>query len=425
MPRWTQPHHAPVPSRRVFGPYLRAALSGLRRGAGSDREHPGGGHLHSARAPSHPRSLAAAFAGRLDGRDLHPARTGRHALWRFLQSVDWAPGDQVLVSAYNFWVVVALLVQAGLEPVFVDTDPQTLCMCPEDARRKRTDRTRMVLLTHMFGHPGPTAELAALCRAHGMLLFEDCAHAVGTTLATPAGPRHAGSLGHGALFSFGVYKSVSALGGGMLAVDPAAPLRLAPPPPVRPVRPPLAEQHVRAALSLMLQPPAWTLLLAPALARLPRLAEALDAAEPPTTFTFDPASRAPWHPFMGEAVARQLAVLEDDIARRRAIAAAVAEAVAGRSDARALEGDTWGRANGSYLGLWVDDPGAWARRLAAHGIEAKVHQFRNCAALPLFSPFAADCPGAAALDAHLLRLPSFPHMRPAALQRMLAALRRS
>lgn len=400
MPRWSIPHHAPVPSRRVFGPYLRARLGG--------------------RGPF--RTLPEAFGDRLGDRVLLPTPTGRHALWRFLQSFDWQPGDEVLVAAWNFWVVVGLLVQAGLKPVFVDVDPETLCMDPADARRKRTDRTRLVLLTHMFGNPAPARELRELCDAHDMLLFEDCAHAVGTMVQGQAGLQAAGTVGHGALFSFGMFKSVNALGGGMLAVAPDLAPRMRALPEARGSR---REQDTRAVLSLLLQPPLWTTVLGPALERVETLRTALDAKPPPDRFAFDPTERAPFQPFMGECVARQLEVMDAELARRRELADAVAQAVAGRSDARALVPDRHGRANLSYLGLWVDRTEDWLARLADVGVEAKALQFRNCAELPLFADDAADCPSARSLDRHLLRLPSFPHMRADQLAALLAVLRRS
>jgi dTDP-4-amino-4,6-dideoxygalactose transaminase len=387
-----------VPSRRVFGPYLRARL----------------------RLDGGFRTLPEAFGDRLGDRVLLPTPTGRHALWRFLQSFDWQPGDEVLVGAWNFWVVVGLLVQAGLKPIFVDVDPETLCMDPADARSKRTDRTRLVLLTHMFGNPAPARELRQLCDAHELLLFEDCAHAVGTMVHGAEGLQPAGTFGHGALFSFGMFKSVNALGGGMLAVEPGLAARVLPLPAARGR---VREQDTRAVLSVLLQPPLWTTVLRPALERVAALRAALDAKPPPDRFVFDPTERAPYQPFMGECVARQLEVEDAEVARRRELAEAVAAAVAGRTDARALVPDRHGRANLSYLGLWVDRTEDWLARFDAAGVEAKALQFRNCAELPLFADHGADCPGARELDRHLLRLPSFPHMRADQLAALLAVLR--
>lgn len=397
LTHWRIPHHAPVPGRATLGPYLRAAL-----------------HL-----PRRPRTLDDAFRGRLADRTLTGTPTGRHALWQYLQTVPLEPGDEVLVAAYNYWVVVQLLVQRGLRPVFVDVDPQTLCMDLDDLARKVGPRSRMVLLTHMFGHPAPSADVETFCADRGLRLFEDCAHALGTEVQTETGPQSAGSFGDGALFSFGVYKNVNALGGGMLALAPS----VGPPVPLPTNTGGFAEQHTRAALSLMLQPVPWTVALQPLLRRVPKLEDALDATTPPTTWAFDPASRAPFHPFMAEAVARQLRQLDAHTQIRRSITQAVYDATDGVLGIRPLRPDTHGRSNGSYLGVWVDDMDRWVDTFARRGVEAKPRQFLDCSQLPLFGDARRRCSGAAAVERHVLRLPSFPHMGASARQRLIDAIR--
>ncbi|HKP76838.1 MAG TPA: DegT/DnrJ/EryC1/StrS family aminotransferase, partial [Longimicrobiaceae bacterium] len=99
-------------------------------------------------------ALGQAWGGRLD-RVLLPTPTGRHALWYFLELCRdrLAPGDEVVVAGYNFYVVVRVLLQWGLKPVFADVEPGTLCLDPEALAARTTGRTRMVVVTHMFGHP--------------------------------------------------------------------------------------------------------------------------------------------------------------------------------------------------------------------------------------------------------------------------------
>ena len=79
----------------------------------------------------------------LQSRTILPSPTGRHALHSFLALADLAAGDEVLLASYNFHVVVRIVLQANLVPVFVDIDPETLCMDPDDLRRKITKRSKV------------------------------------------------------------------------------------------------------------------------------------------------------------------------------------------------------------------------------------------------------------------------------------------
>ncbi len=361
--------------------------------------------------------LGAAFAGRLGDRTLHPTPTGRHALWAFLDTLDLAPGDEVLVPAWNYWVVPHILVQRGLVPVFVDVEADTLCLAPAHLPGRRTARTRLVVVTHLFGHPANMPAICAWAAAEGLPVFEDCAHAVGTTVDTPDGPRAAGTFGAGALFSFGIYKLVSALGGGMLALAPGHP-----PPPPGEAAGPTREQAARALVSALMQPGVYGATLGPLLARSGRLHDALHPSAPPERYRFAPTDRAPFQPFMADAIARQLGTLDETIAARRANVDRVVAAVAGNGGVTPLAPDRHGRANGAYFGLWVDDAEARARRLAARGVETQVRPFQDGSRVARFGGRGGPCPVAAAADARLLRLPDSPALRPRDLDRVIAGL---
>lgn len=361
--------------------------------------------------------LEAAFAGRLGDRRLHPMPTGRHALWAFLDTLDLSEGDEVLVPAWNYWVIPHILVQRGLVPVFVDVEPETLCMDPADLPRKRTARTRLIVVTHMFGHPANMPAICAWAAEAGLPVFEDCAHAVGTLVDTPDGPRPAGTFGVAALFSFGIYKVVSALGGGMLALAPGHPAPLSPP-----ARGSTREQAVRALVSAAMQPRVYGVSLGLVVARSRRLHAALHPSFPPEIHTFDPRDRSPFQPFMAAAVARQLRDLEQTIAARRTRIQRVLDAVSGLCGVLPLDMDRHGRANGGYFGVRVPDAATRSRHLARSGIETQVRPFQDGSAVARFGGRGGPCPNAAAADRCVLRLPNAPALRLADMDRIAAGL---
>lgn len=358
-------------------------------------------------------------------RELLGMPSGRHALWHFLETVDLPRGSEVLVSAYNFYVVVRLIEQCGLRPVFVDTDPRTLCMDPADLRRKLTPSSALVLVTHMFGIPAAIEAIAEVCAHEGLLLFEDCAHAVGTTV----GERHVGGFGDGALFSFGPFKSVTAFGGGMLALSPSLARRAR--------REPRSGRSVaaraRVPVNLLIAAGTTPALYAWTLRPLTRVATALaergspllrDLAAPAkdnADYRFDPDAYPPFAASMPATLAPQLGRLHTAVARRRATIAHVSAAIGADPRARFLDGDAHGLANGSYFGMYVDDPEAFTASMIERGVEVNPHEFYDCSRLPQFAEFAAECPRAAYVSDHLVRLPSYASLDGESTARILDA----
>ena len=369
------------------------------------------------------RTLDHAFGAYLRGRRLIPAPSGRHALWLYLEHSGLGPGDEVLVAAYNFYGVVQLLAQWGLVPRFVDVDPETLCMDPAALAAAVTPRSRLVLVTHMFGHPAPMEAIAALCREHGLALFEDCAHAVGTLCGDGA---PAGMFGHGALFSFGIFKVINCYGGGMLVVPPGQ----GPSPDGAPYfdNPGgwagLSDPLMRLVTSLLLGPGLNTVLLDPLLRASPALYRKVHPSAPNPDYRFDVADRPLHRGLLGALATRQMRGLEAGVARRREIVARVHAGIAGLERVRPLSPDLHGRSNGSYLGLRADYPVAAAACLAARGVDSAPREFVDCSALPQFARFssAGSCPGARLVHRHTLRVPSFPCLSDGQVDRIIEGL---
>lgn len=383
-----------------------------------------------------PEAVRAVWSGLLPDRTLVPTPTGRHALWIFLDLAGLQPGDEVIVAGYNFYVVVRLLIQRGLVPVFADVEPDTLCMDPAVLDGLLTPRTRMVLVTHIFGHPADMAVLAPWCRGHGLLLFEDCAHAVGTiagsSAGSTAGGRQAGLFGDGALFSFGVEKLVNSFGGGLLALRPDLAERTLPPADAVPWTTSILDHLVRFVYSVATTPTAYRLGLNPSARALRRISPRSEKAvhdffhpsKDDPAYRFRSESRPPFKPFMTKMHAGQLRRLDENIALRRSRIARMREGLSKIPGVRACEMDRHGRANGSYFAVRVPDPRRLYERLADAGIATHPREFLDCASLPQFAEYAADCPVAREAAAHVLRLPSYPSLSDDDADRVVACISR-
>jgi dTDP-4-amino-4,6-dideoxygalactose transaminase len=125
------------------------------------------------------------------------------------------PGDEVIVPALTFCATANAVIHAGATPVPADVDPVTMNIDPDDAARRMSPRTRAVIPVHFAGRPCDMDALGRIAERHGLVVIEDCAHAVEAVRAgVPAG--RAGTLG---CFSFYATKNVTTGEGGMVVTD--------------------------------------------------------------------------------------------------------------------------------------------------------------------------------------------------------------
>ncbi|OGR97390.1 MAG: DegT/DnrJ/EryC1/StrS aminotransferase [Elusimicrobia bacterium RBG_16_66_12] len=125
-------------------------------------------------------------------------------------------GDKVGFSAVTWSTNIMPLIQLGLRPVPVDCDRSTLnVMSTELARVISQKKLKAMFLTNVLGLCGDLPAIRALCKAKGVILFEDNCEALGTEL--PEG--RAGSFGVMSSFSFYVAHHMSTIEGGVVCVD--------------------------------------------------------------------------------------------------------------------------------------------------------------------------------------------------------------
>jgi dTDP-4-amino-4,6-dideoxygalactose transaminase len=100
---------------------------------------------------------------------------GTDALVIVLDALEIGPGDEVICPAFTFYATAESIARRGATPVFVDIDPVTLNLDPEDVSAKITDRTRAIMPVHLFGRPADMEAIAQL----GLPVIEDAAQAFG------------------------------------------------------------------------------------------------------------------------------------------------------------------------------------------------------------------------------------------------------
>ncbi len=158
------------------------------------------------------------FARFCEARHAVATSNGTTALHLALATLGIGPGDEVLVPDLTFVATANAVRYTGATPVLVDADPVTWTLDAEDARRKVTPRTRVVIPVHLYGHPVNLDPVLELARAWGLKVVEDAAEAHGARYKG----RRVGALGDVGVFSFYGNKIITTGEGGMVVTnDPA------------------------------------------------------------------------------------------------------------------------------------------------------------------------------------------------------------
>lgn len=144
--------------------------------------------------------------------------SGTDALLAALMALEIGAGDEVITTAYSFFATAGCVSRVGATPVFVDIDPRSYNLDPQQIERAITPRTKAIIPVHLFGQTcdmDPILEIAD--RLH-LFVIEDAAQAI---TATYKG-RKAGSMGTVGCFSFYPTKNLGGAGdGGMLVTNDA------------------------------------------------------------------------------------------------------------------------------------------------------------------------------------------------------------
>ncbi|MCB0419632.1 MAG: DegT/DnrJ/EryC1/StrS family aminotransferase [Bdellovibrionales bacterium] len=125
------------------------------------------------------------------------------------------PGDEVIVPALSWPTTVWPLVQLGLVPVFVDSDPETLAINLESAESLLSEKTKGMFLIHVLGRSADMYAVTEFCQAHHLTLIEDCCE----TLGAGFHGTHVGRFGLGGSFSHFFSHHLTTIEGGMIVTD--------------------------------------------------------------------------------------------------------------------------------------------------------------------------------------------------------------
>ena len=123
-------------------------------------------------------------------------------------------GKEVILPSLSFVSTAHAIMYNGGIPVFVDVNPHTLCIDPEEIKKKISKKTRCIIPVHFGGMPADIKKIQKLSNSN-IMIIEDAAHACGSEF----NGKKIGSHGDFVCFSFHPVKNLAMPTGGLISIN--------------------------------------------------------------------------------------------------------------------------------------------------------------------------------------------------------------
>jgi perosamine synthetase len=141
--------------------------------------------------------------------------SGSASLHTAVATLQLNPGDEIITSPVTDMGTYIGIVQCNCIPIFADCDRLTLNMNPESIEQRITERTRAILVVHLFGQPCRMDEIMEIANRHDLFVIEDCAQAHGAAYDGQL----VGTFGDTSCFSLQQSKQITAGDGGLVVTN--------------------------------------------------------------------------------------------------------------------------------------------------------------------------------------------------------------
>ena len=164
------------------------------------------------------RALERTFAEMLGVKYAYACSSGSAAVHCAVAALDLEPGDEIVTTPITDMGAIAPILYQGAVPVFADVDPKTLNVTAETIEAVLSERTRAIVVTHLFGVPCEMHAIEELARKKNLPVIEDCAQAF---LASHR-DRYVGTIGTIGTFSLQQGKHITTGEGGIVVTNDEA-----------------------------------------------------------------------------------------------------------------------------------------------------------------------------------------------------------
>jgi len=155
------------------------------------------------------------FASYIGVRYAIAVSSGTAALHLALAALDIRPGDEVIMPTFTMIACANVAKYLGAKPVLVDSDISTWNIDPNNIEEKITDKTKAIMVVHIYGHPADMDPIMKIAKKHGLYVIEDAAEAHGAEYKG----KKVGSIGDIGCFSFYANKIITTGEGGIVTTN--------------------------------------------------------------------------------------------------------------------------------------------------------------------------------------------------------------
>ncbi len=159
--------------------------------------------------------LEQRFAEMFGAKYAFACTSGSAAIHIAVAAINPEPGDEIVTTSITDMGALAPLMYRGVVPVFAEVDPKTLNVTAKTIEAKLSERTRAIIVTHLFGNPCEMDAIMALARERGLPVIEDSAQ----TFLAKCGDSYAGTIGDIGCFSLQQGKHMTTGEGGMVVTN--------------------------------------------------------------------------------------------------------------------------------------------------------------------------------------------------------------
>lgn len=117
------------------------------------------------------------FASMLGVKHAFACSSGTAAIHTAIAALNPEPGDEIITTSITDMGALTPILYQGAIPVFADVDPNTYNLTPSSIEAVISERTRAILVTHLFGNPCDMRAIREVAARNGIQIIEDCAQA--------------------------------------------------------------------------------------------------------------------------------------------------------------------------------------------------------------------------------------------------------
>jgi perosamine synthetase len=155
------------------------------------------------------------FAEAIGAKHAFACASGSAAVHLAIAAIDPEPGEEIITTPITDMGAITPILYQGAIPVFADVDPDSCNVTAETIERCISERTRAIVVTHLFGNPADMGPILKLAQARGIPLIEDCAQAFHARICD----QQVGTFGRVGCFSLQQGKHITTGEGGVVTTD--------------------------------------------------------------------------------------------------------------------------------------------------------------------------------------------------------------